>query len=86
MENSSVTYLIIATPQTPSVCVGSTISGTNTCAPQTAQIQPGQNFILSIQATLGVGFGSDPWPNAAVAVTFYLNNQQVHPTGFPPPE
>ncbi|MCL4325061.1 MAG: hypothetical protein M1144_06345 [Candidatus Thermoplasmatota archaeon] len=82
-ENSSVTYLIIATPQTPSVCVGSTISGTNTCAPQTAQIQPGQNFILSIQATLGVGFGSDPWPNAAVAVTFYLNNQQVHPTGFP---
>ena len=82
-ENSSVTNLWISSPQLPNVCVGSTIGGGGSaCAPNTAQIQPGQNFVLTIYGSVSGPSGTEPWVGGSVLVTFYLNNQQVSP-GFP---
>lgn len=81
-ENSLVTNLWISTPQTPYLCVGSTEGVISFPCPTTTVIQPGQNFVLTIDATVSYSSGSAPWSGGAVLVTFYLNNQAVSPT-FP---
>lgn len=82
-ENGSAS-MYIATPVAPTVCVSSTVSGTKTCSPTTAQFEPGENFVLTVYAYLTGDGSEEPWDGAALAVTFYLNNEkQVTPTGFP---
>jgi hypothetical protein len=76
--------LSMASPVAPDLCVGSTVSTSGAvCAPGVGAFLPGQSFITTVTALVDTASGDAAWPNATVAMAFYLNGNPVHPKNLP---
>jgi hypothetical protein len=77
--------LSMASPARPDLCVGSTVSvAMGVCAPGVGSFLPGQDFIVTVTTLVNTSLGTGAvWPNATVAMAFYLNGNPVHPKNLP---